>query len=118
MLTDINLSGNYLEIDLNVETVLRVRLDGDITTTIGENKIEYVGSGLRITVNTTPLEWKFEIRTDNMIFKVSYVDFPEMPEVLAGLIEEYNNRGDEECDYCHGPVGRCGGSCKDTDLYY
>ena len=115
MLTDINLSGNYLEIDLNVETVLRVRLDGDITTTIGENKIEYVGTGLRITVDTTPLNRRFEICTDNMMFKVSYVDFPEMPEVLAGLIEEHNNRGDEECDYCHGPVGRCGGSCKDTD---
>ena len=115
MLTYINLSGNYLEIDLNTETVLRFRLDGDITTTTSENKIEYVGTGLRITVNTE--EWKFEIRTDNMIFKVSYVDFPEMPEVLAGLIEEHNNRGDEECDYCHGPFGRCGGSCRDSDLY-
>ena len=113
MLTYINLSGNYLEIDLNVETVLRVRLDGDVTTTTNENKIEYVGTGLRITVNTE--EWKFEICTDNMIFKVSYVDFPEMPEVLAGLIEEHNNRGDEECDYCHGPFGRCGGSCRDSD---
>ena len=115
MLTYIKLSGNYLEIDLNVETVLRVRLDGDVTTTTNENKIEYVGTGLRITVNTE--EWKFEICTDNMIFKVSYVDFPEMPEVLAGLIEEHNNRGDEECDYCHGPFGRCGGSCRDSDLY-
>ena len=117
MLTYINLSDNYLVIDLNTETVLRFRLDGDITSTISENKIEYVGTGIRITVNTTPLEWRFEIRTDNMIFKVSYVDFPEMPEVLAGLIEEHNNRGDEECDYCHGPVGRGGGRCRDTDLY-
>jgi hypothetical protein len=91
MLTDINLSGNYLEIDLNVETVLRVRLDGDITTTTSENKIEYIGTGLRITVDTTPLNRIFEIRTDNMIFKVSYVDFPEMPEVLAGLIAQYTD---------------------------
>jgi hypothetical protein len=22
---------------------------------------------------------------------------------------------DEECDYCHGPIGRCGGRCKDRD---
>jgi hypothetical protein len=25
--------------------------------------------------------------------------------------------GNEECDYCHGPVGRCGGRCRDSDLY-
>jgi hypothetical protein len=115
MLSYINLSDNYLEIDLNTETVLRVRLDGDITTTVSEDKIEYVGTGIRITVNTT--EQTFEIHTDTIIFNVSYVDFPEMPEMLAGLIEEYMKRGDEECDYCHGPVGRCGGSCRDSDLY-
>ena len=28
------------------------------------------------------------------------------------------NNGDEECDNCHGPFGRCGGSCADRDLYY
>lgn len=68
---------------------MRILLDGDITTRVSENKIEYVGTGLRIIVNTTPLEWRFEIRTDNMLFNVSYVDFPEMPEVLAGLIKRY-----------------------------
>lgn len=25
--------------------------------------------------------------------------------------------GNEECDYCHGPVGRCGYRCRDSDLY-
>ena len=24
----------------------------------------------------------------------------------------------DECDYCHGPVGCCGGRCRDRDLYY
>ena len=97
MLTDLTLSGNYLVININTENIMRILLDGDITTRVSENKIEYVGTGLRIIVNTTPLEWRFEIRTDNifeirtdnMLFNVSYVDFPEMPEVLAGLIKRY-----------------------------
>ena len=91
MLTYINLSETYLEIDLNVQTVLKFRLDGDITTTASENSIEYAGTGITITVNTTPLEWRFQVRTDSTMFDVSYVDFPEMPEVLAGLIAQYTN---------------------------
>jgi hypothetical protein len=30
-------------------------------------------------------------------------------------LDEYSEGLDSECDYCHGPVGRCGGSCKDRD---
>lgn len=89
MLTYLKLSENYLEVDLEVQTVLRIRLDGDITTTVSENKIEYIGTGIRITMNTTPLEWRFEIRTDNMVFNVSYADFPEMPEMLAEIMVNY-----------------------------
>ena len=81
---------NYLIIDLNTETVLRFRLDGDITTTVSEDKIEYVGPGIRITVNMQ--EMRFEVNTESTIFRVSYVDFPEMPEMLAGLIEEYTSK--------------------------
>ena len=93
MLTYLNLSeNNFLEIDLNVETVLKVKLDGDITTTRSENKIEYVCSGVKITVNTTPLEWRFEISTDTMTLDVSYVDFPEAPEMLAEIMTTYMSR--------------------------
>lgn len=90
MLTCINLSeGKYLDIDLNVQTVMRVLLQGEITSTVTANKIEYTGTGLVITVNTTPLQWTFIIRTTNIMFEVSYVDFPEMPQVLADIIDEY-----------------------------
>jgi len=87
MLTYLNLSDNYLEIDLNVETVLRIRLNGDITTTIDDTTVEYVGTGLKLIVNK--IDYRFEIRTDNMVFNVSYVDFPEAPEVLAEIMENY-----------------------------
>lgn len=89
MLTHINLVDNYLEVDLNVETVLKFRIDGDITSTVSENKIQYLGNGITITVNTAPLEWRFEIRTDSTLLDVSYVDFPEMPDILAELIAQY-----------------------------
>jgi hypothetical protein len=93
MLTYLNLSeNNFLEIDLNVETVLKVKLDGDITTTRSENNIEYVCSGVKITVNTTPLEWRFEIHTDTITFDVSYVDFPEAPEMLTNIMTTYMSR--------------------------
>jgi hypothetical protein len=87
MLTYLKLSDNYLEIDLNVETVLRARLNGNITMTTDDIKVEYVGTGLRIIVDTA--DRTFEIRTDNIVFNVSYVDFPEAPEVLAEIMENY-----------------------------
>lgn len=31
--------------------------------------------------------------------------------------ESDESDGNEECDYCHGPVGRCGYRCRDSDLY-
>lgn len=93
-ITNINLSSdNYLEIDINVVTVLRIRLDGDITTTTDGNKIEYTtGSGFRITVNMTPLEWTLQIHSDTMCFNIDYCDFPEMPEVLAEAMTNYMAR--------------------------
>jgi hypothetical protein len=117
MLTYLKLSDKYLEVDLNVETVLRIRLHGDITTRTDEEKVEYVGSGLSIIVDKT--DTLFEIHTDKMVFKVSYVDFPDMPEVLAEIIAEYNanylEEMNSECDYCHGAIGSCGGRCRDRD---
>ena len=93
MLTYLKLSeDNFLEIDLNVETVLKVRLDGDITTTTSEDKIEYVAAGVIITVITSPLEWTFEINTENINFNVSYCDFPEIPKMLADIITTYMSR--------------------------
>ena len=91
MLSYVNLSADsYLEIDLNTETVLRVRLDGDITTTLDDKKIEYTtDSGLRIIVNTDFLDRTFEINSYTIQFKVSYRDFTELPEVLASLMEQY-----------------------------
>jgi hypothetical protein len=90
MLTYLNLSSdNFLEIDVNVETLLKVRLDGDITTTKHIGKVEYAASGVRITVITTPLEWMLEIHTDTIRFKDSYCDYPELPEVLAEIIAKY-----------------------------
>jgi len=33
-------------------------------------------------------------------------------------VESSDESDDEsECDYCHGPIGRCGGRCRDRDLY-
>jgi hypothetical protein len=87
MLTYLKLSDNYLEIDLNVETVLRIRLNGDITMTTDDTKVEYVGTDLRLIVNK--IDYRFEIRTDNIVFNVCYVDFPEAPEVLAEIMENY-----------------------------
>lgn len=93
MLTYIDLSeDNCLSFDLNTETVLKVSLHGDIKTKIDDNKIEYVGSNLRIIVNTTPLEWTLEINSACIRFKVGYCDFPEAPEVLAEMIQRYMAR--------------------------
>lgn len=94
MLTYVNLSAdNYLEFDVCTETLLRVRLDGDITTTTDEKKIEYTtDSGLRIVVNLTPLEWTLEVNSYTINFKASYCDFQDMPEILAGLIASYIER--------------------------
>lgn len=93
MFSDIRLSAdNYLEIDINVENVLKVKLDGDITNKTSEDKIEYVGTGIKITIITTPLEWRFQILTDTMKFNVSYVDFPEVTEVMAEIIATYMSR--------------------------
>jgi flagellar capping protein FliD len=116
MLTFLKLSDGYLEIDLNVETVFRIRLDGRIKNTSDDTKVEYIGSGLRITVDKT--NTRFEIHTGKTILNVSYVDFPDMPEVLAEIVDSYNEYLDDmnsECDYCHGAVGYCGGRCRDRD---
>lgn len=116
MLTYLKLSENYLEVDLNCETVLRIRLNGAMTTVKYDTKIEYVGSGLKIIVDKEDVQ--FEIHTDNIAFKVNYVDFPDMPEVLAGIVDNYNEYLEEmnsECDYCHGAIGICGVRCRDRD---
>jgi len=88
-LTYVNLSlDNYLEIDVNVETILKIRLDGDISIARDEKKVEYTtGSGIRITVNM--YECMFEIHNESMVFKVSYADFPELPEVMEMIIKKY-----------------------------
>jgi hypothetical protein len=91
MLSYLNLSeNNCLEIDLNVETVLKVFLDGEITITRSENKIEYVDTHITLTLNT--MRNTFEINSDSMRFKVSYVDFPEAPEMLEAIITRYMSR--------------------------
>ena len=87
MLTYLKLSGNCLEIDLNVETVLKIRLDGDITSTADDTQIEYVGPGLRLILNKA--EYGFQIHTDIISFNVYYGDFPEAPEYLADIIAKY-----------------------------
>jgi hypothetical protein len=116
MLSYLKLSENYLEVDVNCETVLRIRLNGKFTSVTDESKIEYVGPGLRIIVDKA--DTQFEIRTDNISFNVSYVDFLQMPEMLAGIVDNYNEYLEEmnsECDYCHGAIGICGGRCRDRD---
>jgi len=116
MLTYLKLSENYLEVDLNVETVLRIRVDGKFTNRTDDTKIEYVGTGLRIIVDKKAVT--FEIITDTMALNVSYVDFPDMPEVLSTIVDNYNEYVEEmnsECDYCHGAIGICGGRCRDRD---
>jgi hypothetical protein len=91
MLTYLNLSeNNFIEIDLNVETVLKVCLDGDITTRRSENKIEYLDTHVTLTVNTT--QKTLEINSESIRFKVSYCDFPEAPEVLAEIMTRYMSR--------------------------
>jgi len=115
MLSYLKLSENYLEVDLNCETLLRIRLNGKFTITDGE-KVEYVAPGLIIIVDKEDVQ--FEIHTDTMVFNVSYVDFPDMPERLAGIVDNYNEYLEEmnsECDYCHGAIGICGGRCRDRD---
>jgi hypothetical protein len=38
------------------------------------------------------------------------------PEQRARIMGYYNEAdGNEECDYCHGEIGRCGGRCRDRD---
>ena len=114
MLTYLKLSDSHLEVDLNCETVLRIRLDGKFTT--DDTNVEYISPGLRITVDKT--DTRFEIRTDTIAFNVSYVDFPDMPERLAEIIDNYNEyleNMNSECDYCHGAIGICGGRCRDRD---
>jgi len=116
MLTFLKLSDDYLEVDLNCETVLRIRLNAAMTTVKYDTKIEYVGPGLKIIVDKEDVQ--FEIHTDTIAFNVSYVDFPNMPEVLAEIVDSYNEYLDDmnsECDYCHGAVGICGGRCIDRD---
>ncbi len=44
----------------------------------------------------------------DMMGKGSFANIP--PEKIHEEID-----GDEECDYCHGPVGRCGYRCRDSD---
>ena len=43
---------------------------------------------------------------------------PEMRARIMAYTYTHESDGDEECDYCHGPVGRCGSRCRDSDLYY
>jgi hypothetical protein len=87
--TDLRLSGNYLEIDIDVENVMKVRLDGDMTSSVSDNKIEYMAGSVKLIVDTTPLNRKFEIQSESVTFKVSYCDFPELPEVLAEIMASY-----------------------------
>jgi len=38
------------------------------------------------------------------------------PQQRARIMGYYNRAdGNEECDYCHGEIGRCGGRCRDRD---
>jgi len=90
-LTYIKFVDNHLELDVNVETVFKVRLDGDINIRTYDNNIEYsTVSGLIITVNMDLNT--LEIHNDSMTFNISYCDFPELPEMLLVCINTYMSK--------------------------
>ena len=52
---------------------------------------------------------------------LSKEEYDIIDPVLTDINDDlyYNSEdGHEECDNCHGSVGRCGGRCTDRDLYY
>ena len=63
-------------------------------------------------------ECEFTSTTINDCIKNPQNYGPEQRARIMAYTYTYESDGDEECDYCHGPVGRCGSRCRDSDLYY
>jgi hypothetical protein len=63
-------------------------------------------------------ECEFTSTTINDCIKNPQNYGPEQRARIMAYTYKHESDGDEECDYCHGPVGRCGSRCRDSDLYY
>lgn len=108
-------------------------------TLFRETKVVYELTGYMLTwaLESTASSYREKVvgpSYDDMLYFLMKWDYEEGPTYIWLSKEEYwtllpmwndilkkreeEEDANEECDYCHGPVGRCGGSCRDRDLYY
>lgn len=112
--------------------------DGTYTVTLArEPKIVYELEGYHLlAVPESTASYYREKVLGPSYYGILYMFYkgPDEPDYLWLSKDEYNtllplwnefqqsdtwsddeSDGSDECDYCHGPVGRCGGRCKDRD---
>jgi len=104
--------------DLNIE-IERAKKDNKNETV---NKLDAERESASVVKNTIEKEWNDQLEHHTSLWN-KYCEALDVFMANKAQLEKEDSEDDhcsdnDECDYCHGAVGRCGGRCRDRDYYY